>query len=254
MPSESITRAPRKAKHCWETQRPPDSSPCPWGAWRPEEHGGRKGPGSRSRLAVTTVILSKLSFSAETQEGISEVVASEGSGLLGAAATVSARHGDRDCHPVPRSLWREGCPPARGSPGSRARRTPIQTLSGTAGLACATGGRATNACSGVRGQRGPESSVMRSSEDTGRTRRHCSPRTRAGQPRLLLVCHNSCCKIVPSKQAASPRTWHAGLKGWACVRARVVEFVIHQALPGSGRGGCREAGRAQEAAGLQPGT
>lgn len=36
---------------------------------------------------------------------------------------------------------------------------------------------------------------------------------------------------------------------------RVVEFVIHQALPGSGRGGFRAVwGAAQEAAGLQPGT
>lgn len=43
-----------------------------------------------------TPILSKLSFSAETQEGILEEVASEGSGLLVAAATVSPHHGDRD--------------------------------------------------------------------------------------------------------------------------------------------------------------
>ena len=45
------------------------------------------------------------------------------------------------------------------------------------------------------------------------------------------------------------------LQGWACVWVRVVEFVIHQALPGSGRGGFRAVwGAAQEAAGLQPGT
>ena len=54
------------------------------------------------------LILSELPFfPAETQEGMSEEVGSEGSGLLGLAATVRAHHGDRDCHPLPWSLWRK---------------------------------------------------------------------------------------------------------------------------------------------------
>lgn len=64
-----------------------------------------------------TLILSKLSFfSAETQEGISEEVASEGSGLLVAAASVSPHHGDRDSHPLLLSLWRKA--------GSTSERLP----------------------------------------------------------------------------------------------------------------------------------
>ena len=82
-----------------------------------------------------TVILSKLSFSAETQEGISEVVASEGSGLLGAAATVSARHGDRDCHPVPRSLWRKAGSTSERLPRVQGTEDTNPDTQWTAGLA-----------------------------------------------------------------------------------------------------------------------
>lgn len=137
-----------------------------------------------------TPILSKLSFfSAETQEGISEEVASEGSGLLGLAAAVRAHHGDRDCHHPPSGG--RLAPPARGSPGavlgSRARRTPIQTLSGQQAWPCHLRQGCPPCMVGWRGQRELESSVTGSSEDTGCTRSgHCSPRTQAGQPRPRL--------------------------------------------------------------------
>ena len=87
-----------------------------------------------TRLAVMTVILSKLSFSAETQEGISEVVASEGSGLLGVAASQCPSWGQR-LSPIPRSLWRKAGSTSKRLPRVQGTEDTNPDTQWTAGLA-----------------------------------------------------------------------------------------------------------------------